>query len=156
MAKKYVMQTSIHGRRLGISSSGGIISEPTGSTTASTGFRFAGQYGTGMQISHSSTAGSAISLETAGRNILSSATSTAVVATIRSNPELDLPMDIFILCTATAVTIDTNSTLVVFQSTTSSTSLTANSTLGAVGSGVMLVGGSTTVWFVRSKTGIIT
>ncbi len=155
------IRKSIHGRQLGISSSGGIVTDPAGSTVVSTGIANAAQmWGAGMMVTHTSTA-AAITLRNYGTNVLSSATSTAIVASIGAAPVLGLYMEILSRSSATTVTIDSNSTTVVFETTggTSSTSLTISlaSTLGgANGETVALRGTSATSWHVLHKTGAIT
>lgn len=150
----YTNRKSIHGRQLAISSSGGIISDPVGSTIASTGFGYVAQmWGPGMQISHSSTA-AAISLENSGVQILSSATSTAVVATVRSAPVIGIQLQVISRSTAATVTLETGSSLLFFLSTAGeSTALSmVASTLPEFPRAVTLRGISATEWVVTSKT----
>lgn len=144
-------RTSIHGRRLAISSSGGIVSDPTGSTVGSTGVSYAAQmWGPGMVKSYATTAAS---IENSGVQLITSATASPVVATIRAAPVIGLSLEVISRSSATAINLDTNATTVLINSTAgaSTTYSIAQSTAANETRVVTLRGISATQWVVTNK-----
>lgn len=150
----FEMRTSLHGRRLGLSSTGGVIQAINSSGKNSTDFIMAAQmWGEGMVASHSS---SGATLKNVGTNIISSATAAAYAFSI-ATPVADAYAEILSDSSATTITIGTGATTIFFRSTGGglSTGLTISvaSTLGGcVGEFVILRGISATRWHVRGKS----
>ena len=151
------MVTSIHGRRLGLSSTGGIIQALTSTGGGSSEFDLTAQmWGQGMVATHSS---SEATLRNVGTNIISSATAASYLFTMAA-PVINARTEVFSQSSATTIVIDSGATTRFFQSTGAglSTALTISlaSTLGGcVGEAVTLLGLSTTRWAVMNKTAAV-
>lgn len=144
---------SMKGRQVGWSSTGGIVSKHTGTGAPSTAIAMGAQmWGPGVYTTASS---SGASLVNYGVNQLSSATSTAATYTML-RPEKGVATDIISMASATALTIDATSTAVLFfgpnSTVAGATSITINSSLGAIGQAVRLIGESTAKWFLSARS----
>lgn len=146
----FVQRTSIHGRRLGISSSGGITSSPSGSTDID---RSAQMWGPGLITSVSS----ADTIPNSGTNILSTATAAALTYIIAA-PVAGVLCEIISQTTSSGVTINTTATTINFNSSggTSSTALVIALAAGTEGQSVVLRGLSATQWQVLSRSANVT
>lgn len=155
----FKMLTSIYGRRLGISSSGGLVSH-TGSTGGgSTAFVTAAQmWGTGM-VETISAAGATIN--NAGLTYISSDSTAGTTPYILQAPVAGLSKEIFITTTATALAINTNATTVFISSTLAelaaggSTTLTISGPATGIGGSIVLRGISATQWAIMSHTAAV-
>lgn len=145
----FVQRTSIHGRRLGISSSGGITSSPSGSTDID---RSAQMWGPGLISSISS----AETIPNSGVNILSTAAAGALTYTIAA-PVAGVRCEVISQTTSSGVTLNTTATTINFNSSggTSSTALTMLLAGGTEGQSVVLRGLSATQWQVVSRSGAV-
>jgi hypothetical protein len=152
----FKMLTSIHGRRLGISSSGGLVSHFGSTGSGSTAFVSAAQmWGTGM-LQTVSSAGA--SINNAGITVISSDSTAGSTPFILQVPAAGLSKEIFITTTATALALDTNSSLVYINSTLGETAAggsTAFSITGpatGIAGSIVLRGLSATQWAIMSHT----
>ncbi|MGI9503587.1 MAG: hypothetical protein ACR2RE_11090 [Geminicoccaceae bacterium] len=146
-----VMRTSIHGRRLGISSTGGILAGSSDSTT----FGSAAQmWGDDLQ-EVLTTAGA--SIRNYGTSVVSTG-STSGSSMVLSAPVSGVHKEIFFATSATAFTLSADAATTKFN-TTSAESLTGGTTslsitggaLG-IGGGLVLRGYDENTWFVVSGT----
>lgn len=156
----FIRRTSIYGRRLALSSSGGIISSTDGSTDFtlaavmrdSTGARISPFYEPIVSVSSSGA-----SVTNSGVTILSSATATDRTFTMLA-PVAGVGKEIISRASATTVTLDTSATTILFMASTytsaGATSLvltTLSTDHGNYGAAVVLRGMSATVWQIMSK-----
>jgi hypothetical protein len=147
----FVQRTSIHGRRLGLSTTGGIISASTGSTASAD--QSAQMWGSGM-VETLSTVGT---ISNSGVSIISSDTTgdvwniAAPVAGVHKEIHFQSPSTEVFTFDTTAVSIFFNSSLGE-GSTFGSTTLTAVSPATAgIGGSLVLRGLSATVWGIVSN-----
>lgn len=157
-------RTSLHGRRLALSSTGGIIQGITSTGRTSTDFDMAAvmRDSTGARLSplyepittHSSTS---TTLVTGQVNLVSSATSGALTFTLPA-PVAGIHAEVIIHATSTTITLQTSATTILFyDSTLTRTGATglAFETLstdgGNYGAAAMFRGLSTTKWQVMHK-----
>ncbi len=145
----FVPRTSIHGRRLGLSSSGGVITSPAGSSDID---QSAQMWGPGLFTSVSSGG----TLTNSGVNILSSAAA-AVVTYNMPAPVQGVSVEIISETSSSQISIETTATTINFNSSggTSSTALTINLAAGTKGQSVILRGRSTTSWQIVSRSGAV-
>jgi hypothetical protein len=146
----FVMQTSIHGRRLGISSTGGIVSGLTSTGGGSTAIVAAAQmWGDVMVATHSS---SGATFNNYGVNFISSATAAAYNFTM-PEPVNGVMTSILSMSSATTITIETTG-VAVFGSTVvgGSSKVTFTFANGSQGAFIDLIGIGSTIWAVRGKT----
>lgn len=151
----FTQRTSIHGRRLGLSSTGGIITGVDSTGGGSTAFVLAAQmWGSAMLNTVSS---SEATLRNAGVNLISTATSTAYTFTVGA-PVAGVAMEVISRSSATTVTFQTSATTILFFDSTltpdGATGLVLSQTStdgGNFGAAVMLRGLSTARWQVLNK-----
>jgi hypothetical protein len=149
---------SLHGRRIGLTSTGGIggyINSTGGGSTAVT--QFAQMWGSGM-IETVSSAGATIS--NSGITHVSSDSTSGMAALTMSAPVAGVEKKIFFVTSATALTIETTAAGILFYGMTS-TAPTGSSVLSIVGSAgalpvrgsyITLTGLNSTTWLVTGKT----
>lgn len=146
----FVMQVSKHGRRLGLSSSGGIVSDVGSTGRSSTAIVSAAQmWGPGMLKARSSGA----TLDNAGLNVISSSTLASMSLTLTA-PVAGITTEIISEASSTTITIETGSASVVFNTSAGaadSTALTLTGAAGLKGAALVLRGLSTTKWQVLSN-----
>ena len=152
----FKMLTSIHGRRLGLSSSGGIVSDRGSTGGGSTDFVMAAQmWGTAM-VETVSSAGATVN--NAGVTIISSDSTAGTTPYIVQAPVAGLSKEIFITTTATAIAFNTNATTVFFNSTLGETAAGGSTTLSVTGpatgiaGSIVLRGLNATQWAIMSHT----
>lgn len=147
MATFFTQRTSIFGRRLGLSSTGGIVSAPSGSTDID---RSAQMWGPGL---FSSSTG----LVNSGTNLLGG-TGGAQTFILSGAPQVGLRCEIISDTSSSSVTINTTDATINFNSSggTSSTALTFAVAGGTEGQSVVLRGLSATRWQVISRSGGVT
>src|SRR3990167_941297 len=140
------MVTSLHGRRLGLSSTGGIIQAINSTGRGSTTFDMAAQmWGNSMLATHSS---SLATLRNNGVNLISSATAASYAFTVAA-PAIGVYTEILSASSATTITLDTSATTITFATTgnavTTGLTIALASTLGGcVGQALVLRGLSAT------------
>ena len=149
---------SIHGRSLGLTSTGGLAQYRDATGGQSTAVLLYGQmWGTGMVASHSS---SNATLRKIGQNVISSATAAAYTFTVAA-PVIGAGMEIISQSSATTISLDTSATTILFATTgaVTTTGLTIGraSTLGGcVGEYLILRGLSATRWHLMARSGSVT
>ena len=150
-----IMRTSIHGRRLGLSSTGGIIQGLTSTGGGSSEFNLHTQMWGSAMVETVSSAGAVMS--NSGVSIVSS-NSTSGASFAVAAPVSGVYKEIHFQTPATAHTLGTTSTTIWFNSTLGeaaaggSTTLTvAGSTLG-IGGSLVLRGLSASVWSIIGHT----
>jgi hypothetical protein len=146
----FSLQVSKHGRRLGLSTTGGIVSDVGSTGKSSTAIVNSAQmWGDGMTVSRSSGA----TLDNCGLNVLTSSTLAAMSFNLNA-PVKGVTAEIISETSSTTITIETASSLVTFRSSAgaaASTALTLSGASGLAGAAVVLRGLSTTKWQVLSK-----
>ena len=147
MANQFVVRTSVHGRRLGISSSGGLVLGPRGAEDVS---QSAEMWGSGLITT--STA-----LVNEGVNVLTG-TGGAQAFTLSGAPAPGVKVEIWSDSSSSTITIDTTATTINFNSSggTSSTRITfavAGAAGATRGEHVVIRGYTSTRWQVISKSG---
>ncbi len=148
----FTMRTSVHGRRLGLSSTNGILSAPAGSTGHN---RAAQMWGPGL-FETVSAAGASIS--NSGVTICSSDSTSGTAPIFVSAPVQGVSKEIAFQTPATALALNTTATTIKFNSSLAelsaggSTTLTIAGTAGGIGGTLVLRGLSTTVWQIVSHT----
>lgn len=130
----FVQRTSIHGRRLGISTTGGIISASSGSTAAAD--QAAQMWGVGL-CNEVSSGGELIPND--GITIISS-DSTGGEAFIIASPVVGIAKEILCAASASAYTLNTSATSVLFVGTG-----TGSTQLGNIGSTILTMGSANAV-----------
>lgn len=145
----FILQVSKHGRRLGLSTTGGIVSD-VGSTGKSkpTIVSAAQMWGDGMYAARSSGA----RLDNAGLNVLTSSTLASMTFTLAA-PIKGITTEIISQTSSTTVSLETSATTIVFKTSAGAADTTALALSGASGlqgAAVVLRGLSTTIWQVLS------
>ena len=169
----YRIRTSIHGRRLGLGSSGNIVDEAgngalmknsTGAIqSSSSALTFAGTLtlSEGIASGLQTVSSSGTQLVAHGVSVLSSASATVRDFTI-ADPVAGVMKHIFSVSSASAITILTTSTVTVFASTQdiTATGLTLGAAAGVAGEAIVLMGVTTNStlprWGVFSKSLAVT
>lgn len=137
----FVMRTSIHGRRLGITSTGGIGTLSTADSTSHSPDQVAQMWGDGMVETLDSTT-TPQSLRNYGISILSSDTEGAVTFNVPA-PIAGLSKEIHFQTPSTLIyTFDTTATTIFFNSTLAEGAALGSTTLTAVSPGTAGMGGS--------------
>lgn len=151
---RFKVLRSIHGRALAISSSRGLVMAPP-TTAGSSDVNCTVQcWGPGMFYPSTTTTAT---IPPYGVSFLTGATG-AFAYTFSGPPEKGQKVVIHFQSSGTAGTIDMNSTLVLFRSTASFTPTGGATTIAITGAAagtcgsLVLVGLSTTVWALESKT----
>lgn len=135
--------TTLHGRRFGLTSSGGLLTNETGSTAPllavmrDTAGRVAGAVNTAAVV--------ATTLVNYGLDILSSATATAATY-ILAAPAAGVPKKIAVACTASEITLQGTATSILFGATGADKLFISGADNRS--KGVILEGQSTTRWAV--------
>ena len=149
----FSMRHSIHGRRLGLTSSGGVVASPSGSTTIG---QAAQMWGDDSEIFETvSAAGATIS--NSGVTVIST-DSTSGAAFVVSAPITGISKEIHFQTSATAHTLGTTATTIKFNSTLAesaaggSTTLTVTGAAGGIAGVVVMRGLSGTAWGLVSHT----
>lgn len=164
------MLTSIHGRRLGLSSSGGVLVQPTSSTGVSHLMEISSA---GVVNSSITNFGSTITEMTVAKrksviDVISSSAATLLnygVSQISSDvinvsvltlpaPETGLHKEIFGDSSASTVTFNTTATTIYFGTSVDSSALVFDKAGGIRGSQIILRGMSATRWAVLARTAI--
>lgn len=142
--------TSIFGRRLALSSSGGLVN------SASHAFVSRDATGTLQDTLRSyveTISSSGAQMVNRGLSILSSASATARAVLIAA-PLAGLEKVIYSVSSASVITISGSATTTIFQTSGAGTTvMTITAGGGATGEGVRLIGLSTTRWGMLGKTG---
>lgn len=151
----FIKQVSIHGKRLYLTSTGGIANDSS--------FVAVMRNATGVvqdkirsYVETISSSGSV--LVNYGLSIISSATGQATFAHTIAAPVAGITKSIFQEGSATTVTFGTSATTILFRSTASagSTLMTFSSTNGLGGTAVTLIGLSATRWGITEAQGVVT
>lgn len=152
----FKLKKSLHGRQVGLSSTGGVVTQVEGSSDIDNA---AQMWGPGMMETLSSN-GAWVS--NSGMTVISSGSTSGSSYSVRA-PVAGVSKEIFIYGTATAVTLNTSATTIGFLTTSAvlqanlSTTLSIAGAAGGVGGGVLeLRGLSTTLWAVRGRSAGIT
>ncbi len=155
----FTQRTSLHGKKFGISSTGGLITPPvTGSSGSTLPHTMAAQmWGEGMHAFIPSTVGSTISnygLTTMTSGSATSLNATAAVTTFEiGRPEPGVHKYIHIDTSASEITFGSTSTAIVFQSTLQGAGSTLfASTNNLAGALVHLIGETTARWILAGST----
>jgi hypothetical protein len=147
----FTQQVSIHGRRLSITTTGGIASGHGATGALSTAIDAAVQMW-GPSHVQTPTASSAVTIWNTGVTILSTGSTALAAYTLDGAPVVGLHKEIHSQASATAITINTNATTVYFQTTAGqSTALTLGATDNK-GQVLVLKGLTTTLWGISYKT----
>jgi hypothetical protein len=148
----FTLRTSIHGRRLGLSSTGGILGAPINS---SDGFDAAAQmWGSGMTATTTSTGGA--TLPNYGVSVI--ATSATAATFLIGAPVAGVRKEIYVVTSASALTFGGTSTSQVFSKvaggSAGSTTLTLTDA-NLAGQSLLLRGLSATKWGVMHGSTVI-
>lgn len=156
----FTMNHSIHGRRLGLSTTGGLVSAAGSTGRGSTIFGLAFQQWGDDMVQTVSTGGALIN--NFGLTIVSSDSTSGMAALEMAAPVAGVHKEIYFLGSATALTLDTTATTITFLTSGSSlTGISGSTTLSIDGDltrleiggqALILRGLSTTQWQVASKT----
>ena len=144
--------TSLFGRRLGLTSSGGLVND---STFVAIMRNATGVIQDVMRSYVESISSSGAQAVRYGVSILATATATARAFSIQT-PISGVEKRIFSQASGSVVTIETSATTILIASTGAgggATSLTITNAAGTKGEAVTLMGLSSTLWTVASKTG---
>lgn len=145
------MRTSIHGRKLGLSSTGGILGGSSGSTAFNS---VAQMWGADLFETVSGAVGA---ISNSGVSIVSS-DSTSGSSMPVSAPVQGVSKEVFFQTSATALVLHTTAATIWFNSTLAeaaaggSTTLTVAGGAAGIGGSLVLRGLSTTVWQIVSAT----
>jgi hypothetical protein len=144
---------SIHGRRLGISSTGGIsqyINSTGGGSTAIT--QHAQMWGSGLILTTTSTGGA-----TLGNNGVSLINTSATAATFSvAAPAAGVSKEIWLVSSASAITFNTTATSVVFKGHGKAASTAATLTAASLdGVGILLRGFNSSEWGIVMGSTVI-
>lgn len=149
------MRVSIHGRRLGLSSTGGILAGSSGSTT----FESIAQMWGADLIETVSSAGAAIS--NYGLTIISTDSTSGTSPFFVAAPVSGVSKEIHLQTSATLITLNSTATTIKFNTTScvaaagGSTVLSlANAAVAGLGGVVVLRGLSATAWGVVASDGV--
>ena len=148
----FTIRTSIHGRRLGISSTRGIVSATTGSTQGAD--TAAEMWGPGLFETVSGATGS---ISNSGVSVVSSVSTSGSSMPVAA-PVQGVKKEIFFQTSATALVLHTTATTIKFNSTLAeaaaggSTTLTITGAATGIGGTLVLRGLSTTAWQIVSAT----
>lgn len=152
----FQMRTSIHGRRLGLSSTGGIVNSLDASGKNSTAFEQAAQMWGAALVETVSSAGASIS--NSGVTIISSDSTSGTSPFFVAAPIAGIHKEIHIQTPATALALNTTAVSIFFNSSLAegssggSTTLTIAGTAAGIAGVITLRGLSTTQWGVVSHT----
>jgi hypothetical protein len=150
----FTQRKSIHGRQLGISSTGGIISAVEGSTVHGMAAQMWGE----TMLETISSAGAAV--RNYGITVISSGSTSGTTPFLVGTPAAGVDKQIFLQTSATLIHLNTTSTAIWFNSTSaigasggSTVLIAANAAAaGLGGESLVLKGLSATVWQVQSMT----
>jgi hypothetical protein len=150
----FTQRKSIFGRQLGITSTGGLVTAPQGSTVHG---QVAQMWGTGM-LETVSSAGSDV--RNYGMTVLSSDSTSGTSPFFLQAPVAGVEKEVYLQTSATLIHLNTTSTLIKINSTSavnvaggSTVFIAANAAAAGLGHEVLVLrGGSTTAWYVRSMT----
>jgi len=148
----FSIRTSIHGRRLALSSSGGIVSDPSGSTQGAD--RSAQMWGRGLFETVSGAVGA---ISNSGVSIVSSDSTSGSSMPVAA-PVQGVEKEIVFQTSATALVLHTTATTIKFNSTLAesaaggSTTLTVTGAAAGIGGTLVLRGLSATAWQIKSAT----
>ena len=154
----FTMRTSIHGRRLGLSSTGGIITGSKPSGAGSTLIEMAAQmWGPGIQESIAAATAVASTLVNYGISTISSASATAIAFEV-ARPEIGVYKEIHIDTSASEISMGGTSTAIIFASTVAvaAASTAFFSRANLAGTVITLRGKSTAEWIFTGSTASVT
>jgi hypothetical protein len=150
----FTMQTSLHGRRFGLSSTGGLVSGAGSTGNQSTAIDAAAQmWGPSMVESHTSAGDT---LKNSGISIISSG-STNGASFVMSAPVTGVYKEVHFQTSATALTFNTTAVSIFFNSTLAEGSSAGSTTLSfaqataGLGGCLAMRGLSDTVWSIVSN-----
>lgn len=146
------MRKSLHGREVGIASTGGLvfgIDSTGGGSTAYT--LFAQMWGQALLETVSS---NGATISNSGVTVISSDSTSGASFTV-SAPAVGVEKEIYLETAATALTLDTSATTIYFNSSVATAAAGGSTTLSlaaaTIGGSLTLRGLSATVWGIRSN-----
>src|SRR3990167_551741 len=155
MALPRRMVTSIHGRRLGISSTGGIIQAYNSTGKGSTQFDMTAQmWGQGMVATTTSTGGATLS--NSGVSVINTSASAATF--LIAAPEIGVAKEIYVVSAASALTFGGTSTSQVFMKVGGGAAGSTTLTLidaSLAGQTLIMRGLSATQWGIMNGSTVI-
>ena len=149
----FTQRKSIHGRELGISSTGGIISAPKGETSFD---RAAQMWGSGM-LETLSTVGA---IKNYGISVLSSGSTSGTAPWTLGPPAVGLYKEIIFATSSTRIVINSTATTILMavasslaiSSTVGATTIDISSSAVGTAGTIILRGRSATQWILSSKS----